>query len=81
MLILEESVEYIRANINKLFPKSESRNKTIGNIPEGLHADLQKYADRNNLKMYELIAGLWDFIGEYEEEHKEALAKYRKNRR
>lgn len=82
LITLEESVSHVRANFNELYPKDESRNKTIGNLPERLHADLTEYAEEQGLKMYEVIAGLWDFVVEYELDNEKALEKQRaKSRR
>lgn len=66
MLTLEDSINYTRGHFNNMYPKSESRRKTIGNIPERLHTQLHEYADANSASVYEVIAGLWDFHLHYE---------------
>lgn len=81
LITLEESVNYVRANFNELYPKDESRNRTIGNLPDRLHTDLIEYAEEQGLKMYEVIAGLWDFVEQYEADNEKALKQQRSKAR
>jgi hypothetical protein len=79
LLTLEDSVVYVKGNFEKLYPSTESRRKTIANLPEGLHGELMKYAETHNLKMFEVIGGLWDFMTQYEDEFSKELKTQRKN--
>tara|TARA_R110000782_G_scaffold26614_2_gene68043 strand:- start:121 stop:399 length:279 start_codon:yes stop_codon:yes gene_type:complete len=63
---IEESLTHIRGHYNELYPVIESRRKTIGNIPERLHAEISEMATARNLRVFEIIAGMWDFYREYE---------------
>lgn len=81
ILALEDSVHYVRTNAAEIFPPTESQGKTMGNIPHELHAKLQEYAKQYNLKMFEVVAGLWDFYEQYEETYADELKKQRSKRR
>ena len=74
---LEDSLTYIRGNYNELFPMTESRRKTIGNLPERLHDDIKNIAETKNLTLYEVVAGLMDFHKEYENQFEQELATQR----
>lgn len=63
---IEDSLAYVRGNYNELYPAAAGRRKTIGNIPSRLHADIQKFAEDRNLRMFEIVAGMWDLCQEYE---------------
>lgn len=73
ILALEDSVTYVRGNFNDIFPVTENRRKTFGNIPARLHAELKAYAKAHGVKTYEVVAGLWDFHKEYEEIYADEL--------
>ena len=81
ILALEDSVHYVRTNAASIFPPNESQAKTMGNIPHELHANIQGYAKKYNLKMFEVVAGLWDFYEQYEEIYADELKKQRTGRR
>ena len=74
---LEDSIAYIRGHFNELYPKTESRRKTVGNLPERLHAEISEMAEGRNLRMFEVVAGLLDFYREYEAEFETDLDKQR----
>ena len=74
---LEDSVVYVRGNFQTLYPPEQGRRKTIGNLPAGLHQELQEYADARNLKLFEILAGLWDFVAEYERVNETELTTQR----
>jgi hypothetical protein len=78
---IEDSIAYVRTNFNELFPPAEARRKTLGNIPERLHAELQEFAVERNLTMHEMVAVLWDFHTEYEAENEEKLKTQRAKKR
>ena len=78
MLTLADSVTYVKGNFNEIYPRTEPRNKTLANLPERLHADLLGYAEERNLKMYEVLGGMWDFIQQYEEAYAAELKAHRK---
>jgi hypothetical protein len=77
ILDLEESIRFIRANFNTIYPPTKSLPKTIGNIPEALMDEFRVLADDHNLKMFELLAGLLDFYSEYEDLYATELAAQR----
>jgi hypothetical protein len=84
ILAIEDSLVYIRGNYNKLYPKTENRRNIIGNLPNRLHEDIKAFAEARNLRMFEVIAGLWDFLEVYEETYKDELKEQRttnKNKR
>jgi len=81
ILTLEESVAYVRANHKELYAPPPAPRKTIGNVPSELHSELLEHCEANNLKMFELVGGLWDLYLEYEETHKDELKKQRAKRR
>lgn len=76
LIMIEDSISYV---VTSTRPPKE--RKTIGNIPPDLHDDLAEFAEENNLKMYQVVAALWDFLGQYEEVHETALEKLRKKKR
>tara|TARA_R110000823_G_scaffold308997_1_gene432897 strand:+ start:1533 stop:1817 length:285 start_codon:yes stop_codon:yes gene_type:complete len=76
---IEDSLAYVRGNYNDLYPTADGRRKTIGNIPSRLHADIQKFAEDRNLRMFEIVAGMWDLIQEYEVVFAPELAEIRKS--
>ena len=78
MLNIDDSISHCRGNFAKLYPKTESRRKVFGNIPERLHDEIADEAKRRNVCVYELVSGLWDFFKQYEDENKKELAEQRK---
>ena len=81
ILTLEDSTLYIRGHYHEMFPSTKPR-RTMGHLPVELHKDLFDYAQKHNLKMYEVIAGLWDFYSQYELENETQLKTQRaKNKR
>jgi len=74
---LEDSLAYIRGNYNELYPIDESRRKTIGNLPERLHDEIHQMAVDRNLRMFEILAGMFDFFKEYESEFSDVLTEQR----
>ena len=73
----EDSLAHIRGNYNELFPITESRRKTIGNLPVRLHTAIAKMASDRNLCMFEILAGMVDFYEEYEATYAEQLTAQR----
>ena len=74
---IEDSLAYVRGSYNEIYPVAEGRRKTIGNIPERLHAELNELAREKNLRVFEIIAGMWDFYNEYEATFDPALTAQR----
>jgi hypothetical protein len=77
ILSLEDSITFIRGNFKALYPSTSLDRKTIGNIPEGLMDKLRALADQHNLKFFELLAAMVDFMAEYEELYAEELKAQR----
>ena len=75
MLTLEDSVLYVRGHFKELYPKGD--RSTMGHIPVELHTEISEYAITNNLKMHEVISGLWDFNSQYELEFAKDLKEQR----
>lgn len=75
--LIEDSFSFVRGNYNLIYPQDESRRKTIGNIPERLHTEINDMCKSTNLRMFEVIAGLWDFYKEYEAEYEAELTAQR----
>jgi hypothetical protein len=75
---LSDSIQYVRANFNDLYPHNESRRKTLGNIPERLHAKLAAHAAEHRVKLFEVMAALVDFYEQHEAENAKTLTVQRK---
>jgi hypothetical protein len=74
LLLLSDSVEYMRKNMGTEFPSTQASNRTISNIPAPLHKEMLDYCKENKLSLYELLAGLWDFVIQYEAVHEAEIA-------
>jgi hypothetical protein len=53
-----DSIRHTRENP---YPSDEGHRKTIGNIPDRLHAELQKIGIEHNLRLHEVVATLLHF--------------------
>jgi hypothetical protein len=74
LLTLDDSISYMRKNMGTEFPSTKASNRTISNIPSPLHKEMLEYCKANKLTMYELLAGMWDFVSQYEDVNSAALA-------
>jgi hypothetical protein len=74
---IEDSLTYIRGNYESMYPKADGRRKTIGNIPTRLHGEIMAMAEARNLRMFEIISGMWDFYAEYEATFETELSEQR----
>lgn len=76
--LIEESVEYTRKNLKPATPKTK---KCIGNVPDELHEQLAEFAEKHNIKMYQAVGALWDFVELYEENNEKELKAARAGKR
>lgn len=81
LLTIEESIQYVRTHRETLYPRSNDRGKTLGDLPVELHGHIQSYAKQHHLKMFEVVAGLWDFYEQYEIIHEDELKTQRADTR
>lgn len=77
ILAIEDCVQHLNTNFDKLYPKDKGRRKTLGNIPDALHKDIMERADRHRVHAAVYVASLMDFLDEYELENKTQLAQQR----
>ena len=82
ILAIEQSVEYMQQNMPQLYPVGpKGKRKTVGNLPEGLHAALFEFAKSRNISAHTAIAVLLDFHEEYEALYSDELTTQRDNNR